>query len=91
MEAYRPDNALLAGVCAELAERCGWNVWAVRALFILGLLVKTLWVGAAYVVLAVLLGLFCGKSGDQSRLKTPELAERGRRIADLEKRFRELG
>lgn len=90
MTPYRPEGALLAGVCAELAGRLGWNVWAIRALFALGLLIKTLWVGAAYVALACLLG-WLGKSASRApELVTPELKERGRRIADLEKRFSEL-
>ena len=28
---FRPEQALLAGVCAALAACTGWNVWALRA------------------------------------------------------------
>lgn len=90
----RPEGALLAGVCAELAGRLGWNVWAIRGLLVLGLLLKTLWVGAAYLVLALLLrGLPAGtdrKSEAAAGLASPDLEARGRRIAELERKFRDL-
>lgn len=91
---HRPDGALLAGVCSGIAAALGWNVWALRALFVVFLLAKTLWAVVAYGLLAILLQLV----GWQRRhagvppggLESPELAERSRRIAELEKRFREL-
>ena len=43
MKFARHDDALLAGVCAGIADRFGWNVWALRAVFLAFLLVKTLW------------------------------------------------
>jgi len=98
MNAARADGALLAGVCAGIAGKLGWNVWALRALFVVFLLVKTLWAIAAYVVLALALHLlgdgWPGKErqrdGGSGELASPELAGRNRRIADLERRFRDL-
>lgn len=93
MRTNRPDGALLAGVCAGAARALGWNVWALRALFVLFLLIKTLWAIAVYAGLALLFYLLDGprdarKSGDE--LGSPELAERNRRIVELERRFRDL-
>lgn len=93
----RPEGALLAGVCAGVARRLGWNVWALRVLFVVFLLIKTLWAIAAYAVLALalhLLGEWPGKerprAGGEGGLVSPELAARNRRIAELERRFRDL-
>jgi len=94
VKSTRPDGALLAGVCAGIARAFDWNVWALRALFVLFLLIKTLWALVAYAALAgvfLLLGgdwRVRGKTGDD--LKSPELAARSRRIAELERRFEEL-
>jgi phage shock protein PspC (stress-responsive transcriptional regulator) len=98
VNAARSDGALLAGVCAGVARKLGWNVWALRALFVVFLLVKTLWAIAAYAVLALAMHLFGdGRRGREPRqqgrdggLGSPELAGRNRRIADLERRFRDL-
>ena len=88
----RHPDALLAGVCAELADRLGWNAWALRALFVLGLAWKTLATAGLYVVLAlVVTGLrrHGGRPRDEG-LASPELNERGARIAELEREFRDL-
>lgn len=92
---YRPKDALLAGVCAEAAQRLGWNVWALRALGIAGLLVQPLAAGAAYLVAALLMGLFLGNGAEEGReapggLASERLAERGQRIQELEEKFRTL-
>jgi phage shock protein PspC (stress-responsive transcriptional regulator) len=93
----RPAGALLAGVCAGLAERLGWNAWAIRGLFVLGLLIETIGTGVVYVILAVLLPRFGGtgssssaSEGGDSVLRSESLSERNERIADLERRFREM-
>jgi phage shock protein PspC (stress-responsive transcriptional regulator) len=98
MNAARADGALLAGVCAGIAHKLGWNVWALRALFVVFLLVKTLWAIAAYAALALAMHLLGdGWPGKEQRradgaggLESPELARRNRRIAELERRFRDL-
>ena len=94
MSPYRPDDALLAGVCAEIARRLGWNVWAIRGVFIFGLFIKTLWVGAAYLILALAMGLLLGDSDSKSEppggLASPDLEDRAQRIADLERKFEDL-
>lgn len=98
VNARPPEGALLAGVCAGIARRLAWNVWVLRALFVVFLLVKTLWAMAAYAVLALAMHLlgdgWPGKQPRQDRrdggLASPELAGRNRRIADLERRFRDL-
>lgn len=91
---YRPEDALLAGVCAESARRLGWSVWAIRALVVLGLLLAPLAVGAGYALLALAMGLLLGgsdpKSAPPGGLASDRLSERGRRIAELEKKFNEL-
>ncbi len=93
MRPNRCEGALLAGVCAGIARAFDWNVWVLRALFVAFLLIKTLWAVIVYAALAVLFHFGNehrerkhGKEG----LASPELAERGRRIDDLEKRFRDL-
>ena len=91
---HRSEGALLAGACAGTARTFGWNVWALRALFVVFLLVKTLWAIVAYAVLALAFNLFEDRLPRRSRsgdgLSSPELSGRNERIADLERRFREL-
>lgn len=89
----RSDGALLAGVCSGIASRLDWNVWVLRALFAAFLLLKTLWAAAAYAALALVFHYLQdskdGATGD-AELASPELADRKRRIEELEKRFRDL-
>jgi phage shock protein PspC (stress-responsive transcriptional regulator) len=97
---YRPDDALLAGVCAEAARRLGWNVWALRAVLLLGLFLAPVPVGIGYLAAALVMGLLLADSSSGVEVKgrrDPEeeplseaLGERGRRIAELERRFRDL-
>jgi phage shock protein PspC (stress-responsive transcriptional regulator) len=90
----REDGALLAGVCAGLARRLGWNAWALRALFVVFLFVQTIATGVVYVLLALLLPRFGGRSAEgtpeSDKLKSSELGARGKRIEELERKFREL-
>lgn len=94
MNAARSDGALLAGVCSGIARTFNWNVWALRALFVIFLLIKTVWAVVAYAALALLFYFMdeglpgFGKQDDG--LGSPELRERNERIADLERRFRDL-
>ena len=94
MNAARSDGALLAGVWSGIARTFNWNVWALRALFVIFLLIKTVWAVVAYAALALLFYFMdaglpgFGKQDDE--LGSPELRERNERIADLEKRFRDL-
>lgn len=94
MKPVRIEGALLAGVCAGIARTFDWNVWVLRALFVGFLLVKTLWAVVVYAVLALVFNLFDdslpGRAKSSEGLNSPELAGRGERIADLERRFREL-
>jgi phage shock protein PspC (stress-responsive transcriptional regulator) len=87
------DGALLAGVCSGIARAFGWNAWVLRALFVLFLLVKTVWAVVAYAVLALVFHV--GREHRSRRhaedgLASPELADRNRRIEELEQRFRDL-
>ena len=86
----RRDGALLGGVCATLAARLGWNVWALRVIFLLGLAIQTIATGLVYVVLSFLLHKYDGGSRQKPALKSEELGERNQRIADLERRFRDM-
>jgi phage shock protein PspC (stress-responsive transcriptional regulator) len=93
MRTSRTEGALLAGVCAGIARALNWNVWVLRGLFVLFLLIKTLWAVAAYAALALTLFLVDGRRREASgedRLESPELADRSRRIEELERRFRDL-
>ena len=91
---FKPtDGALLAGVCSGIARAFGWNVWVLRALFVLFLLVKTFWAVVAYAALAVLFHFgreHRSRHKGNDGLSSPELAERNRRIEELERRFRDL-
>ena len=90
MTPNRHDGALLAGVCAALAQRLGWSVWALRALFVLGLCIQAIGTGVVYILLAVLLPKFQHEQEPGPALKADELSARNRRINDLERRFREM-
>ena len=94
MKVARTEGALLAGVCAGIAQALNWNVWVLRALFVAFLLIKTLWAIVVYAVLALAFKLFedqwPGKSKSGEKLSSPELSKRNERISDLERRFREL-
>ncbi len=88
--ARRQPDALLAGVCAGIARALGWNVWVLRALFIGFLALKTLWAIGVYAVLAVVFNLADSRKRDDGSLDSPELADRNRRIEELERQFRDL-
>lgn len=94
MSRARTEGALLAGVCAGIARAFDWNVWVLRALFVVFLLVKTLWAVLAYAVLALafylLDGEWAGSRKSHEGLESPELSKRNERIADLERRFKDL-
>lgn len=94
LKAERIEGSLLAGVCAGIAQAFQWNVWVLRALFVAFLLTKTLWAIVTYAVLAVIFIIFDDRlpssSEDSEDLSSPELSARNQRIADLEKRFRDL-
>lgn len=88
----RADGALLAGVCSGIAQRLGWNAWALRALFVIGLFVETIATGVIYLLLALIVPrcIVERPAAEASGLESPELRGRNERIADLERRFREL-
>ena len=94
MKVARTEGALLAGVCAGIAQALNWNVWVLRALFVAFLLIKTLWAIVVYAALGLAFKLFedqwPGKSKSGEGLASPELSDRNQRISDLERRFREL-
>ncbi len=95
----RPDGALLAGVCAGIARALRWNVWVLRALFVGFLAIKTVAALVIYAILALVMHLLendtlrrknsRGKKTAKG-LASPELSQRSERIANLERRFREL-
>jgi phage shock protein PspC (stress-responsive transcriptional regulator) len=93
VKCIRTEGALLAGVCAGIARTLNWNVWVLRALFLAFLLIKTLWAVVAYALLALFFHLgreWAGAKDGRDGLRSPELSRRGDRIAELERRFREL-
>jgi len=88
----RTDGALLAGVCAGISRSFKWNVWVIRALFVGFLAIKTLLAILVYLGIALLQSLTAGRNAStkQPGLASPELADRDARIAELDRRFREL-
>lgn len=86
---------LLAGVCSALARICHCNVWAIRAVFVLLLMMKTLLVGVVYLVLALLLRVVARERADRHHEERPftlgseQLAGRSRRIGELDRLFRD--
>lgn len=93
------SGAMLAGVCSRLANWLGWNVWAIRAVLLILLIAKPLVAAVGYAAAALLLAALdrSGKAfkprsaesdGRTEPLQSPELADRKRRIDDLEQRFR---
>lgn len=94
MNCRKADGALLAGVCAGIARAFGWNVWVLRALFVIFALIKTLWAILLYAGLAIAIhllgGEWPGRRDKDQGLSSPELSKRNERIADLERRFRDL-
>ncbi len=50
----RRDDGWVFGVCATIARRSGWELWAVRAAAVVLLLLSMFWAGVAYFVLAML-------------------------------------
>jgi phage shock protein PspC (stress-responsive transcriptional regulator) len=86
----RPAGALLAGVCAGIAERLGWNTWAIRGLFVFGLVIQTIGTGVVYIILALVLPKFESSSRPEPDLKSDTLGERQSRISELERRFKEM-
>jgi len=85
---------MLAGVCSRLANRLRFNVWVLRGLLVLLLLVKTFAAIIAYVALALLFQLLDkgfekkSSSPESPDADTPAFAERSRRIEELDRRFR---
>lgn len=84
-------GSLLAGVCSGIAQRLGWNAWALRALFVIGLFVQTIATGVIYLLLALVVPRLTGGAAPvEERLESPELSTRNERIEELERRFREM-
>lgn len=88
------NGPMLAGVCSRLAGRLRFNVWVLRGLFVLLLLVKTFLAVVVYVGLALLFQLLDkgAKSASDLDGDSPEIAadrfDRSRRIEELDRRFR---
>jgi len=51
----RPDEGWLFGVCAALARRLGWELWALRLVAVIALLSFTLLTALAYFTAAMLM------------------------------------
>jgi phage shock protein PspC (stress-responsive transcriptional regulator) len=87
-------SPLLAGVCSRLGRVLRCNAWALRAVFLLLLLFKTLVALFAYVALALLIRLLdrhngTGRAAGQAfHLVSPQFASLNRRLEELDRRFR---
>ncbi|MSQ97841.1 MAG: PspC domain-containing protein [Xanthomonadales bacterium] len=86
---------LLAGVCSHFADLLHFNVWALRAVFIVLLLVKTVLAVIVYGVLALLFHAADRRRQPQDAAQAqapanaPESCPHDERIRDLDRRFRE--
>ena len=86
---------MLSGVCSQLARMFGCNVWALRIIFIVLLLVKTLVAVVAYAILALLFHASDRyrspkpAQGDGNRAEPANYSPANRKFADLDRRFRE--
>ncbi len=85
---------LLAGVCSRLAGLLQFNVWALRAVFVVLLLAKTLLAVIAYGVLALVLRALDRHrprehvAGVETSADSQQLTPYNERIRDLDRRFR---
>lgn len=85
---------LLAGVCSRFASTLHFNVWALRAVFIVLLLAKTILALFVYGILALLFHAldrrrnraFAGPEPSCDGLSRPTPC--GERLSDLDRRFR---
>lgn len=85
---------LLAGVCSRFASTLHFNVWALRAVFIVLLLAKTILALFVYGILALLFHAldrrrnraFAGPEPSCDGLSRP--TPYGERLSDLDRRFR---
>jgi len=86
---------LLAGVCSRFASMLHFNVWALRAVFIILLLAKTVLAVIVYGILALLfhaVGRYRGQQAadhDQAGGAVSRPTAYSERISDLDRRFRE--
>ena len=87
---------LLAGACSRLARICHFNAWAVRAIFVLLLLAKTLVAIVAYGLLALAFQLADryrntgpDEAGEKPSGGPSQSPYHDRHLADLDRRFRE--
>jgi len=89
------NNPLLAGVCSRLASFFHCNVWVLRAVLVVLLMVKTLWALAVYGGLAILFRItdVCRGTNrspvEEFSLESPQFEARNHRIRELDRRFRE--
>lgn len=87
---------LLAGACSRLAQICHFNAWAVRAIFVLLLLTKTLVAVVAYGLLALAFqladryrGAGLDEAGEKPSGGPSQSTYHDHHLADLDRRFRE--
>ena len=86
---------LLAGVCSRFADLLHFNVWALRAVFVILLLAKTVLAVIVYGVLALLFHATDRhrRTQDAAPAQAPDNAPQpgphDERIRDLDRRFRE--
>ena len=86
---------LLAGVCSRFADLLHFNVWALRAVFVVLLLAKTVLAVIVYGVLALLFHAADRRrppqdtAEAQAAVNAPRTSPHDERIRDLDRRFRE--
>ena len=95
MRSLANTTPLLAGVCSRFATLLDFNVWALRAVFIILLLAKTVLAVIVYGVLAMLFHAAGRRRPHQQAAREQASSDSSRpdpydeRIRDLDRRFRE--
>lgn len=92
MSASDDTTPVLAGVCSRFASLLQFNVWALRAVFIILLLTKTVLAVIVYIVLALLIRAMDNRRSKQAAAPDEDSSVAGApiysdRIRDLDRRF----
>jgi len=94
MRSSTDSTPLLAGVCSRFAGMLNFNVWALRAVFVVLLLAQTFLAAVIYGILALLIHALDGRreraatGSEPSRDDLSRPSPYGERISDLDRKFR---
>lgn len=74
----RQPQAVLAGVCAWIAGRLGWNVWGLRIALLILAWLKPITVVLAYVIAGLVLRHYGNRPVQQRRTGARRIVDHGR-------------